>query len=163
MAYPNNGGRRGISYFAEERTRNNNPRFYEKLEDRDLRRQVKRIAKDIKNGLIEEQDYIYFKNPKILSACISVAREEWLNATVTAEALSMYLNSPIYSSFSLYNYDINQKRISASNELNRLSVKANVWKLYLDVFITIEAQPDFNPKEIFQFICIQKFNPNYDL
>lgn len=157
-----NNRRKGISYFAEERTRNNNPRFYERVEDRELRRQVKRIAKDIKNEMIEDQDLIYFKNPKIISACINVAREEWLNATVTSEALLMYLNSPAYSSFNIYNYDTTQKRITASNELNRLTVKANIWKMYLDMFTTIESGA-VNIKEILQFITLQKFNPNYDL
>ena len=41
--------RRSISYFAEERGRNKNPNFYINARDEDLRRNVKRIIRDIKN------------------------------------------------------------------------------------------------------------------
>ena len=43
-------GRRNISYFAEERGRNNNPNFFVNMRDEDLRRQVKRIIKDMRNN-----------------------------------------------------------------------------------------------------------------
>ena len=53
--------RKALSYFADERGRNNNPNFFINMKDEDLRRQVKRIIRDIKNMTIEEQDLNYFK------------------------------------------------------------------------------------------------------
>ena len=63
--------RKNISYFTEERLRNNNPNFFVNMRDEDLRRQVKRIIKDMRSNTIEEQDYIYFRNDKIISACLT--------------------------------------------------------------------------------------------
>ena len=65
--------RQYLSWFAEERKRNNNPNFYDKMDARDLERNVKRIVRDMRNGNIDEQDYIYFSNLRIISACINVS------------------------------------------------------------------------------------------
>ena len=59
-------GKRNLSYFAEEARRNNNPNFFVNMRDEDLRRQVKRIVRDMRNSNIEEQDFVYFKNDKII-------------------------------------------------------------------------------------------------
>ena len=84
---------RGMSYFAEERQRNNNPNFYVRMRDDELRRNVKRIIRDIRNGVIDPQDFIYFKNDKIISACITESYQQYRSAEVIMTSLMMKFKS----------------------------------------------------------------------
>ena len=79
-------GKRNLSYFAEEARRNNNPNFFVNMRDEDLRRQVKRIVRDMRNSNIEEQDFVYFKNDKIISACLTESYDQWKSAETIKNA-----------------------------------------------------------------------------
>ena len=69
--------RKGISYFAEERGRNNNPNFFVNMRDEDLRRQVKRIVRDMVRGSIKYEEVgMYFLDMKFLENLIIGIKNE---------------------------------------------------------------------------------------
>lgn len=134
--YNNNGGRRQqLSYFAEEKKRSNDPNFFRKVSDEDLRRQVKRIIKDIRFDKIEEQDYVYFSNEKILSACLYVTSTEYQTAAVIHESLQYYLNSVLGRNCDLsMQQSIALKRQIAANQCNKMNTKHIIWRECYNVF-----------------------------
>ena len=135
--------RKGISYFAEQRGRNNNPNFYVSMRDEDLRRQVKRIVRDMRNSNIEEQDYVYFKNDKIISACITESYEQWKSAETIRNALTYYFNVPLSNGTLLYpNINLWEERSIVSNELGKVTNKATLWNIAYRIFIDISNGAD---------------------
>lgn len=131
--------RKGLSYFSEERGRNNNPNFFVNMRDEDIRRQVKRIVRDIKNGIIEEQDLVYFTQDKIISACITESWQQWRSSETIKNALMYYVNVPLAQNSGMVNPNINiwDERVNASNELGKLTNKSNLWKICYQTFIDI--------------------------
>lgn len=135
--------RRNISYFAEERSRNNNPNFFVNMRDEDLRRQVKRIIKDMRNANIDEQDFIYFTNDKIISACITESFSQWRSAETLKNALTYYFNVPLANGVVPYpNINLWEERTNVSNELGKLTNKANLWGIAYRVFMDISSGVD---------------------
>lgn len=135
--------RRNNSYFAEERGRNNNPNFYINMKDEDLRRQVKRIIKDIQRANIDDQDLIYFKADKIISACITESWSQWKSAETNKNALMYYINVPLASGLAPYpNVNLYEERVNASNELGKLTNKSNLWRIAYQVFTDIANGAD---------------------
>ena len=135
--------RKGISYFAEETGRNNNPNFYVNMRDEDLRRQVKRIVRDMRNSNIEEQDYIYFKNDRIISACITESYEQWKSAETVRNALAYYFNVPLSNGMLPYpNINLWEERTTVSNELGKVTNKATLWSIAYRIFFDISNGAD---------------------
>ena len=135
--------RRSISYFAEERGRNKNPNFYINARDEDLRRNVKRIIRDIKNNNIEEQDLVYFQNDKIISACITESFTQWRTAETIKNALMYYNNTFLITNNVPYpNCNIWEERIYTSNEMGKYANKANLWNIAYKTFVDISRGAD---------------------
>ena len=141
---------RVMSYFAEERQRNNNPNFYVRMRDDELRRNVKRIIRDIRNGVIDPQDFIYFKNDKIISACITESYQQYRSAEIIMTSLMMKFKSlnniptgidVIYSDMLMCNgtnaSNIWEERSVISNEMGRFSNKMTLWNTAYKVFMDI--------------------------
>lgn len=136
-------GRKGISYFAEKRGRENNPNFFVNMRDEELRRDVKRIVRDMRNSNIEEQDYVYFKNDKIISACITESYDQWKSAETIKNALSYYFNVPLTNGALPYpNVNLWEERTIVSNELGRMTNKAALWNIAYKIFIDISNGAD---------------------
>ena len=136
-------GRRNISYFAEERGRNNNPNFFVNMRDEDLRREVKRIIKDMRSSNIEEQDYVYFKNDKIISACLSESYTQWKSAETIKNALTYYFNVPLNNGVLLYpTINLWEERTNTSNELGKVTNRANLWSIAYRTFLDISNGAD---------------------
>lgn len=146
-----------MSYFAEERQRNNNPNFFLRMKDEDLRRNVRRIIRDIRNGSIEEQDLIYFKNDKIISACITESYQQFRSAEVIMTSLMMKFkalnNVPvgteiIYSDMLMCNgtnaSNIWEERSVISNEMGKYSNKMTLWNLAYKTFMDISNGYDIS-------------------
>ena len=135
--------RRGISYFAEERGRNNNPNFFVNMRDEDLRRQVKRIVRDMRNSNIEEQDYVYFKNDRIISACITESYDKWKSAETIKNALAYYFNVPLANGVLPFpNVNLWEERTIVSNELGKVTNKATLWSIAYRTFLDISNGAD---------------------
>lgn len=133
--------RKNMSYFAEERSRNNNPNFFKNMSSSDLRRQVKRIIKDIRNGSIELQDLVYFTQDNIISACITESYAQWKSAETIQNAL-MYYNSS-YLCHASQNQIVGSnnvwiERTNVANELGKFANKANVWNRAYIAFYNIK-------------------------
>lgn len=130
--------RKALSYFADERGRNNNPNFFINMKDEDLRRQVKRIIRDIKNMTIEEQDLNYFKADKILSACLSESYIQFKEAETLLNALTSYVNGPL--AFGPLDPRINiwEERNNASNIISKVSNRLIVWRTAYYIFTEIQ-------------------------
>ena len=130
--------RKALSYFADERGRNNNPNFFINMKDEDLRRQVKRIIRDIKNMTIEEQDLNYFKADKILSACLSESYIQFKEAETLLNALTSYINGPL--AFGPLDPRINiwEERNNASNIISKVSNRLIVWRTAYYIFTEIQ-------------------------
>ena len=136
-------GRKNISYFTEERLRNNNPNFFVNMRDEDLRRQVKRIIKDMRSNTIEEQDYIYFRNDKIISACLTESYSQWKSAETIKNALAYYFSVPLSNGTVLYpTINLWEDRTNASNELGKFTNKANLWNIAYRTFLDISNGAD---------------------
>ena len=136
--------RQYLSWFAEERKRNNNPNFYDKMDTRDLERNVKRIVSDMRNGNIDEQDYIYFSNVRIISASINVSYREMRNANVTVLALQNYNSTYLYNMSISFPMDdsIMQDRQIATNLINTNANKAGIWGQCYSIFTAIRGGGD---------------------
>ena len=87
--------RRQRSYFEQQRTQANDPNFYRSMTDEDLRRQVRRIVKDIRNCAITQQDMIYFLNDRIRSACVTTSYNEWRKAQAIADGMKYYIDNEL--------------------------------------------------------------------
>jgi hypothetical protein len=71
---------------------------------------------------------IYFKNDRILSACLSVSYEESRKANIIAEALNYYNNTVLYrDGLNDYNNETIIKRNYCINACNEATIKANTW------------------------------------
>ena len=117
------------SYFEQMRIQNNDPAFYNGMRQEEIERQVKRICKDIRNGNILEQDYVYFKNDRIISACLRVSYTESRKYNIIAEALGYYNNTQLMQIMTMSNYspDALEKRGFCTNAYNEASIKASIW------------------------------------
>ena len=126
-------GKKGISYFAENR---NDPNFYVRMRDEDLRRQVKRIVKDMRNALIDEQDYTYFTSDKIISACITESYKQWKTAEATRKALTHYFNVVLAQQGMVQypNVNIYEERNIVGNELAKVTNRAALWQTAYHIF-----------------------------
>lgn len=133
--------RKQESYFAQQRK--NNPNFCNQLDDSQLRAQVKRIVKDIYNKNIEEQDLIYFKNDKVISACIHVAREKAAEYKAIAESCTFYVNhlDKTYGYVNIVNSPIRQY---AAKAIVDYSTGATIWNDCDQIFTAIANGYDIN-------------------
>ena len=81
-----------LSYFAEKRGQNNDPNFFNRVPLDEIRKNVKRIIKDIKFDMIQDQDFNYFHNPQIIQACIAEAQENYTSCVTICNSLNFYIN-----------------------------------------------------------------------
>ena len=135
--------RKNMSYFAEERSRNNNPNFFKNMSSSDLRRQVKRIIKDIRNGSIELQDLVYFTQDNIISACITESYDQWKSAETIKNALAYYFNVPLANGVLPFpTVNLWEERTIVSNELGKVTNKATLWSIAYRTFLDISNGAD---------------------
>ena len=110
------GNKKGSeSYFGEMRTGYSNPNFFNNIALDVIRRNVKRIVKDIKYDNISDMDYIYFNNERVMSACLEESYNQMRIAHTLNNALHVYLNSFLVHGMGAYpNMDINEEIASIS-------------------------------------------------
>lgn len=126
------------SYFAEKRGQNNNPNFFNFINIDELRKNVKRIVRDIKFGLIQEQDYTYFTNEKILSACLHESYDQYVAACTLVNSLNYYINNGLNGGYKPYpSSDVMSERINASNQQKIQNTRAYTWMNIYKIFNAI--------------------------
>lgn len=132
-----------LSYFAEKRGQNNDPNFFNRIALDEIRKNVKRIIKDIRFDMIQEQDYNYFHNPQILQACISEAQENYESCVVICNSLNFYINECLNKGIKPFpSSNIMVERIRASKEQNVQNMRAKYWYDILQMFIAISYGAD---------------------
>lgn len=128
---------KNISYFAEERLRNNNPNFFMQRREDELRKQVKRIIRDIKNNTIEQQDLNYFKNDRIISACIEESYKNFIESFTMINALTHYINTVLTTNIPTLGLNVPQERVNASNLITAYNNKLIVYRIAYYAFLDI--------------------------
>ena len=133
----NNNNNKKKSFFEEKRLQSNNPNFFKHMPVDEIKRNVKRIIKDIKFDNIKHQDYQYFTNPNVLMCCYQEALQQWRTASVTANALSYYINNVINGNMCPPGIDPLRERIDATNEHVKYTTKASLWLSIYKMFDAI--------------------------
>lgn len=146
---------RNMSYFAEERSRNNNPAFFNNMRLQDLRTKVKRIIKDIKNDNIIDNDLIYFTNTNVISALIQESEANWSTNETIKNALIYYYNNALFNNIAPPNSTINQEIVNVTNEITAAMNRAMLWRVCYVTFVNISNGYDI--KECLRNIqCLNK-------
>lgn len=148
------------SFFAEKRASNNNPNFFNNMDVDEIRKSVKRIIRDIKYDNIAPQDYLYFSNEKVLSACITESFTQYQSAAVLVNALSYYINDGLRSGFVPHKTsDIYQERAMASNEQTKQNIRCYMWLQFYQMFDAIRKGAEI--VSTLKNIQLLDFNVNY--
>lgn len=126
------------SYFAEKRGQNNDPNFFNRVPLDEIRKNVKRIIRDIRFDMIQEQDYIYFHNSQILQACIFEAQQNYITSATICNALNFYINECLNRGCKPFpSNSIVEERIRASNEQIIQNIRCkhwyNIWQMFLAI------------------------------
>ena len=121
--------RRQRSYFEQQSTQANDPNFYRSMTDEDLRRQVRRIVKDIRNCTITQQDMIYFLNDRIRSACVTTSYNEWRKAQAIADGMKYYIDNELskYKFSPENNNNIIERNNFCVNALTEHTTRSYIW------------------------------------
>lgn len=132
-----------LSYFAEKRGQNNDPNFFNRMPIDEIRKNVKRIIKDIRFDLIQEQDYNYFHSQQIVQACISEAQENYTSSMILCNSLNFYINECLNKGIKAFpSSNILEERIYASKEQVVQNMRAKYWNDILNIFIAISYGAD---------------------
>lgn len=147
------------SFFAEKRSSNNNPNFFNFMSIDEIRKSVKRIIRDVKFDNIQDQDYVYFTNAKVISACLEEAKNQWLSASVLVNALNYYINDGLSIGYLPHkNMDIGMERSAAANEQLRQNSRCYMWMEIYRMFDAIFNGAD--AKTTLAYIKYLQFNVN---
>ena len=133
------------SYFAEQREANSNPNFFNNVDPSVLRNNVRRIIRDVADDLIIDTDYIYFKNERVINACIQESYENWQSCQVIARALNAYRSVVLPQRLVGPYVDVQQDMYLATNELSAYSSREAAWCMANNIFVDISKGAD--PKE----------------
>lgn len=126
------------SYFAEMRIAKNDPNFFMRMNVDEIRKSVKRIIKDIKFDNIQDQDYSYFINTNVMSACLCESYEQWYSASVILNALNYYINDGLGNGYRPYkSTDITNERAKASAEQLKQNARCYLWMHIYLLFYSI--------------------------
>lgn len=125
------------SFFAERRSTNNNPNFFNHMSVEEIQKSVKRIIKDIKFDNIQETDYHYFINNKVLTACITESYSQYKTAAVTLNALNYYIDKELKMGFNNIP-GISDTLACASNEQMKQNLKYHIWGQIYNLFLSIQ-------------------------
>lgn len=140
------------SYFEEQVMRAHDPMFFKAMLDEDIRRQVPRIVRDIRNCNIPDQYLNYLTQDRIISACIYVAQGQYNNALITVKALQFYIEKELTPQKIYANVDLNVERQRASNLLSIATNKMLVWDACCRMFDGIQRGYDI--KYMLGFILV---------
>ena len=124
------------SYFEEQKRSNAN--FQNRLTVSDIRKNVKRILRDIKYGNILDADYQYFMNEKILTACIEECYEQANNTFVISNALYSYVTEILNNGGRMHkSEDINTSRNIAIVLSGMYTERYYTWSIAYSVFFNL--------------------------
>lgn len=141
-----------MSYFAEERMRNNNPNFFNTMKMQDLENKVPRIVKDIKNDLIEDIDLIYFRNNNVLSALLNVSYRNWSMNETIKNGMMHYMNTALMNRMEVPGNSIWDEKVNTANCISLATNKALLWRVCYETFVTISRYEEVDIRQSLQVI-----------
>ena len=150
MANNNRGGR--PSYFAEMRQSKADPNFFNREDPNRIRQNVKRIIRDIANGNILDEDYIYFMNNNLMNACIIETQEQLAANNAIAMALLYYKNNILPRGLQPYWVDQTRENAIVAQEHTKATIRLSVWGCFMDAIQAV-TQCGADPKMAFMQIC----------
>lgn len=137
------------SFFEEKRLYD--PSFTKSKDCMDqVRQNTKRIVKDIYFGLINDTDYNYFTNDRIISTLVSVAWENHKDNLIIVGAINDYISKLAFNQ-SPYNPNILEERMRATNIQTRANRQAYVWGMIYQHFDYVAKGID-TPQNILKYI-----------
>jgi hypothetical protein len=149
------------SYFAEKRQMNNDPHFFDRLPPDELKRNVKRIVKDIKFDNIIDNDYIYFTNANIITACKAESYQQYIDALVLSTALYSFIMKDLMQGVTVPGMTLPVARNAAANQQVLANARCQNWLRIFQLFSMVEDVTDvgviINTLKQIQFI---NFNAN---
>lgn len=121
-----------MSYFGEIRQRYNDPGFFNNNGNRpdvidDIRRNVRRIIKDVANGNIVQEDYMYFQSAILLNICMEVCNENISMLNTETTALTYYINSVLMRNFQPNYVNGQSEHTNAAKLYAEASTKLGIW------------------------------------
>ena len=125
------------SFFAEQRESNTNPNFINNLDFIFLRQNVRRIIKDISDGAIIPEDYVYFSSNNVINAVLQESYEQYQSNKTLRLALQSYISIVLPMRYVTPNVDINTEYTTAGNELSKATERENVWMVINNIFNAI--------------------------
>ena len=143
-----------MSYFAE--MRQVNPNYFSNEKPEILQRNVKRILKDIANGNIIPEDYVYFKNTSLLTACINESYKEMTRNWVLSRALSFYKKDVLQKNLQVYFANNITEDTITGIELENSTGRAVAWDCAYSCFnqISLGSDPMMTLAPLTQFVKI---------
>jgi hypothetical protein len=131
------------SYFAEKRGQNNDPNFFNRVPLDEIRKNVKRIIKDIRYEVIIPQDYNYFYSQQVIQACISEAQDNYTTSVTICNSLNFYINECLNKGIKLYpSSNLMEERMHAAREQIVQNARAKNWYNILQMFISVSYGSD---------------------
>ena len=115
------------SYFSKMRDKYRDPNFYARISQDELKKNVKKIIKDICYDNLVEADYAYFNQPAIISALVAESGKECYTAGVLMRALQFYSEAGIKKGYQAVPMDLNLEQVLVSNEWATQNSKYNTW------------------------------------
>ena len=131
-----------MSYFAETRQTQVNPNYFSTADPNVLQRNVKRILKDIANGNIIPEDYVYFKNDNLLTVCMNESYKEMMRNWVLSRALTFYKNDVLQKNMQMYFVNTVIEYTIAGVELQQATGRASAWNCAFACFKQISQGSD---------------------
>ena len=98
--------------------------------------------KDVYFDMISDEDYVYFKNPIILSSCCMAAWENYINAQCIVNAFTYYLTNGLYHGISPFTNDLDVERTRATNTQIKYNKQAYAWNNILMLLTDIQNGAD---------------------
>ena len=147
-----------LSYFAEKRQMNNDPHFFDRLPPDELKRNVKRIIKDIKFDNINDNDYVYFTNNNIVKLCMQEAYQQYIDALVLTSALHNYIMGDLFRGNTIPGLNIVVARNAAANQQVLANAKCQNWLRIYQIFCYIDSMPNDVPTIMATLKQIQNIN-----
>lgn len=139
------------SYFEEKRSQYSNPNFFNTGNSlNDIANNVKRIIKDVKFGLISDEDYVYFQNNNVINVCTQVAYKNSVEAMTCANALQFYINMGLNKGYSPVGYEQLGELTNATNAYNTFSRRAYTWMEIYKMFTAVRS--GYDVRSCLQFI-----------
>ena len=148
--------KRRKSFFTEQRESNLNPNFINTMDFLFLRNNVKRIIRDAAEGLIIQEDLVYFSSENVLNACLQESYEQWLANRTLKMALTYYRNVALPNKWIPPEIGLDTEYVTSGNELIKATERESIWGAANYIFTGIANQTIDLGSALMQFTRFQK-------